>query len=259
MKRTRTAAQLAYPESYKRAVHRRRLISWAGANTNVYANMARFPNTPRVQIPARLVGKVRVAGNYGRYGGPDGELKYYDTGLALSATTAGVASTTAATGFINLIPQGDTEVSRDGRKCVIKSVSIRGNWQYLPAATAVGQADIIVYLMLDSQCNGAAPTYTDIFDAANLFEAHRNLANGSRFTVLKKKRLRMESGNGIVGAYGNVQKIMEINKKCSIPLEFNAAVGALTEIRSNNLFLVYGSTTGAACTFDGIARVRFLA
>lgn len=236
---------------YKRAYGRRRLGATRAVATRYYARPAAPLYTGRV---AR--GYTRRTGFYGRFPPSGNELKFFDTTVgSLFDATGEVLSG----GQLCLIPQGVTESTRVGRKCVIKSIQARGVISFLPAAGTTGTDTVSLFLVLDKQANGAAAAFTDIFVGTNAVRALRNMANSSRFMIIKRWDIPMNSTAGVSGAYSNNKKIFRYYKRCNIPIEYSSTTGAITEIRSNNIFLAGGSdtdlddVTGIAANF----RVRF--
>lgn len=208
-------------------------------------------------------GYLRTQGYYGRYTGIVPELKFFDTAISfLVDDTAEIP----ATGQLSLIPQGDTQSTRNGRKCIVKSIDIHGTANMVPAAGATAAVVVYFYVILDTQCNGAAATVADantgIFTNANLAIANHTLANGSRFRVLKKWVFAFNSTAGATTAYNNCIVPFAFYKKCEIPLEYDAAAttGAITTIRSNNIFLVAGAANNGqddTVAVQGVCRLRF--
>lgn len=194
---------------------------------------------------------------------PDREVKFFDTALSIPIDTTG-----AVEGSINLIPQGATESNRIGRQCTITSVYIRAflQWQANMAQSIYQLAQVRFALVLDKQCNGANATYTDVY-ATNSVTSPRNLSNAERFHVLKEWQWIPDhpavttSDNWATAANSIANcphKDADFYKKVRIPLEFSSTTGAITEIRSNNLFLVGMSAAGDDIhTVVGTARVRF--
>lgn len=184
------------------------------------------------------------------------ELKFFDTSLAFTFDATGEVP---ATGQLVLIPQGVTESTRVGRKCTIKSLQMKGSLNYVPAAAATAATTVFLYLVLDQQCNGAAAAVTDVLTGNGLQVAFRNLANGERFRILKKIKVTLAPGAGVTTAYNNSTRHFEFYLKCHYPIEFSSTTGAITEIRSNNLFLLAGSdgNTDDLVTMNGACRVRF--
>lgn len=188
------------------------------------------------------------------------EQKFLDTALSFNFdATAEVP----ATGQLCIIPQDDTQSGREGRKVVVSSVYIKGRAVY---ATAANQPSICyLYLMQDTQCNGAAATVgnanTGVFTTTNLCTAMRTLANVDRFKVLKRWEIKMKAQAGITTSFALDVQSVNGYVKCNIPLEYDAsaATGAIGTIRSNNIFLVAGSDGSAdTVSFEGTCRLRFV-
>ncbi len=208
---------------------------------------------------AFVAGQDRVGGYYGRYSGrPGDELKFHDVDNDTVPTAAGAVVAT-----VNIIPQGITEKTRIGRKCTIRSI----NWRYVitlsesdAAATPARGDNCRIVMFVDKQCNGATAANTDIFESAN-YQSFRNLANSGRFTILHDKnytlnRVNMASdGAGLVSSAA-VEREGTFFKQCNIPIEFNAAAGAIGEIRSNNIGTIFFARF-ALCTFESKIRLRF--
>lgn len=204
-------------------------------------------------------GSTRISGYYGRYNNGDNglnERKFFDTTISFLADATGEVP---VSGQLNLIPQGTTESTRIGRKCCIKSIHFRGNQIYTPAADTVGCVTTYVYLVLDKQCNGAAAAVTDVLTSASMPIAMVNMANSERFVILKRWVHKHQAGAGVQAAFGRDIQIMEFYHKCNLPLEFSSTMGAITEIKSNNLFLLAGSDASGddAVTVNGTVRLRY--
>jgi len=212
--------------------------------------------------PRVVPGFTRRAGFYGRYGqaaiaaGLTPEVKFFDTALSFTFDNTGEVP---ATGQLALIPQGDTQSTRDGRECVLKSVQIRGALVYTPGAAAAPTANSYMYLIQDTQANGAAAAVTDVFTSADLWAAHHNLANSDRFRILKKWKWDWNVQAGATTAYCNMTRQMEFYKKCDIKMQYSSTTGAVAEIKSNNLFLVAGGLgVDDGVAFAGSCRLRFV-
>lgn len=185
-----------------------------------------------------------------------GELKFFDTALSFNIDATGEVP---ATGQLNLIPQGVTESTRIGRKCVLKSILIKMNAANVPGAGAQGAANCSIFLIQDTQTNGAAAAATDVFTGTNFTLGLRNLSNGSRFRILKEWNMTFNPTAGVTTAWSNTIRHLTHFAKLNIPLEFSSTAGALTELRTNNLFLM-ASTDGNEDDLVSVAgncRVRF--
>lgn len=185
------------------------------------------------------------------------EVKFFDTANAFNIDNTGEVP---ATGQLCLIPQGDTESTRDGRIAIIKSININGVLTFTPAAAATASGIIILYLILDTQANGAAAAVTDVFTSNQFVTHHINLNNSSRFKIIKRWRMGVNPPAGATTAYNNWNKPFNYFKKCNIKIDWDSTTGAITEIRSNNIFLMAGSSAGIddLVSFAGTTRLRFI-
>lgn len=212
-------------------------------------------------------GYSRTSGYYGRFGPSNvaqaigQEQKFLDAAVddALVSNTGDVNGDGSA---IN-IAQGTTEITRVGRKCVIRSINYRYELQ-LPSKDAVAipangdLCRVIVYV--DTQTNGAAANVTDILETTNVL-SFNNLANRGRFRILMDRFHTLSynciasDGAGVV-SHANVHQFYSFYKKVDLPIEFNSTAGAITEIMSNNINVLYISKNGNT-VLDGAMRFRF--
>ncbi len=190
---------------------------------------------------------------------PTGETKFHDVDL----DDAVVAGTGTIVPTVNIIAQGVTESERIGRKCTISQI----NWRYqctLPVRDAQmtpGGFDVVrVIMFLDRQANKATALVTDVLESVN-WQSFNNLVNKNRFLILHDKEVELNyegmasDGAGVVSqaAYALSGSFY---KKVNIPIEFNAAAGAMTEITSNNIGVLLISSKGVA-GFNSKIRLRF--
>ncbi len=207
-----------------------------------------------------MPGTTRRVGYYGRYPPSGGELKFHDVDL----DDAVVASGAAITASINLVPQGVTEVQRVGRKCSIRRIQWRYNVtlpQTVDSGTPTAGDSIRVILFKDRQANGATATTANILESDN-WQSFLNLVNSGRFQILMDRvhdlnRLTLTSTqNADTFDSCTVSKSFTFYKTCNIPIEFDGATGAITEIRSNNLGVLLISSSNV-CGFNSKFRLRF--
>jgi len=211
-------------------------------------------------VVGRARGYLRTGGYYGRFAGARGrsaaagtELKFHD----LNHTSAVVvAARTIASPSLNGIAQGVAEDERIGRKCTLKSLSLRGTI-LMPAATGtiVWTDEVRVIVYQDKQCNGAAPAVLDLLETATV-EGYNNLANKGRFTTLMDKKMIVSRIPASSTVAGGQFKHFNLYKKLNVPIEFNGAAGALTEIRSNNIG-VLAITKNGLMELEYNVRVRY--
>jgi len=212
---------------------------------------------------AGLQGYARVGGAYGRYGysakraGYQPELKSHSSNISGAFDATGEVIKNS----VVLIAQGDSSVERDGRKATIKSMTVRGTFHYVPAATS-GTAAAYLYIVLDTQANGAAPAFTDVFDSTSADRCMLNLDNSARFKILKKVCVPFVAPSGVAAAKVNMIVPVEFHLKLNIPIEWSSTTGAITELKSNNILALGGCDTASdgddliACNLS--CRVRFI-
>lgn len=209
------------------------------------------PPSKKPKMAPQFRDKARISEDAGP------ELKYFDTVHSFLFDATGEIP---ATGQLNLIPQGDDASSRDGYKCVLKSIRMTGNVQFTPTATtSSGTGFGRLALVLDTQCNGAAAAVTDVFVENNMARTLPRVENAKRFKILKEWRMNFNTGAGSTTQYASVSRPFKYYRRVEIPLTFIGETGAITELRSNNLFLIAGANATAddEITFVGTTRVRF--
>lgn len=186
------------------------------------------------------------------------ELKFFDT-----VQVHDIDQTPAVTvnGQICLVPQGSTESERIGRQIIIRSIHCIWDMRYTPGAVTTGTVVTYMWLVLDKQANGAAAAFTDVFSSANAQQAFHNLNNVSRFEILKKWTHAYNSDAEVSGAFSSKCKFEEFFMECYIPIDYSSTTGAITEIRSNNIFILSGSSTNVVgddlVRVNGNVRIRY--
>lgn len=210
------------------------------------------------RIPRSLVGYVRTTGMM-KYVGRS-ELKFLDTTLNTTAiTTAGVIINNT----INNIVEGSDFNERIGRKVNITSIHFRGAYLEEAQTTLANMSNnvrIIIYL--DQQCNAAAATVTDVLASADE-KSFNNLNNSERFKILKDwfftiNHTAQSVLTGPVYSTHRVQKTLIWNKKCDIPLKFNATNGGtVADLTSNNIGILGIAQSANGGSLDVGVRIRF--
>ncbi len=198
----------------------------------------------------------------GRRAARTGELKFHDVSL----DDAAIASGGGITDSICKIPQGVTEVTRVGRRCVITNIGWRFNIT-LPEQNAVGSpnaSDVVrVILYLDKQANGATAAITDILETAD-YQSFNNLSNSGRFRTLmdrsyaisyKTLATQFDANNYDQGSV-DIQDVFF--KSVNIPIEFDNSFsdGRITTIKTNNIGVLLLSQNGVPGLFSKF-RLRF--
>jgi len=210
------------------------------------------PNPRRIRIPKNLQGFVRTEGNWGNV-----EKKWFDTAIAFDFDDTGEVP---ASGQLTLIPQGVTQSTRIGSKCDITNLYFRGGitWNTVTATNS----RVRLMIVMDTQCNGAAATWSDVLVNDTNIYSFNNLTNSQRFRILKDwiimQPLGMYDSTGTVKIAP--QTYLEFYKKFKepVPVVYNSTTGAITEIRSNNFFLLAASdVSDDGNSFLGSCRLRF--
>lgn len=190
------------------------------------------------------------------------ELMHYTTGLNL--TPFDTAPTGSNPGYyhvttLNNIAQGDAGDGRKGNKIQLKRITVRGKVEVDPNTDAdyvnlVKDGHLFrVILYLDTRPNGAAPGWTDMFDAnpanaGQLFD-YNNPYVCDRFKILADRFIRvppsffMFDGDNY-HAGGNFKEF-----QISVPLDcatwYSDGTNNLASIQQNNLGLWFASDTSA--------------
>lgn len=223
----------------------------------------------KFKIPKGLRGLVRTGGYYGA---PKQELKFHDVDFDVvdAKITHGTWDPVATNGGTDTlfslctIAQGATENQRLGRKCTIKSIGFRYQvgLDGLDANALVGDAyQIKLTVILDKQANGALGAAATIWQTATDINSFKLLANKERYRTLMEHEHTFvpvaiaSDGAGLISTGGQFAEGNWFHK-CNIPLEFNGATGALTEIRSNNLLMFINITPISAQDGGAVAATR---
>ncbi len=187
--------------------------------------------------------------------GARGEHKFFDT---IRASHAPGQTGAISNLSLNLIPQGVTESTRVGRKCVLTKIMLRGTCAQPTTANAGETGESLrIILYQDKQANGATAAVTGILSTAT-FESFNNLSNSQRFIILSDKLidLNIPSGGGTTEVFGEVVKHWEMFKDVNIPIEFTGTSGAITTITSNNIGVLAITKSGEG-VLNYVSRVRF--
>lgn len=193
----------------------------------------------------------------GRTSGIRPEVKFFDT--TLGSTAIVVAGTVHPS--IVLIPQGDTESTRDGRKINIRAIHFSGILHLHTTQSENVAGDLIrLCLVQDKQANKATFAVGDVIGGA--YNAFFNLDNTDRFRILKTNYIDLNvmaaGGNGTAIETVEYHLPFRFSVKGNWPVQYSAGTGAITEITSNNFSLVsFAAMSNSTVTITYTARVRF--
>ncbi len=185
------------------------------------------------------------------------ELKFFNTDFDVTLATTGTIRSS-----LNLIGQGDGESQRVGRKVVVSSIAINGNWALADTTSAnSGTAIVRMIIYIDHQCNGAAAGVLDILNTNN-YQAHDELRLEDRFTILVDDTLGLNksvaAGNGTANDLFGYSEPYIMQLDVHIPISFSGDTGALTEITGNNIgVLTIANRIEGAPRFESKVRLRY--
>lgn len=237
-------------------MYKRSYSAYRTGQSKAIVPKSRVPLKKRRMTPTPLQrGYLRTGGNYGRFSGSTAEMKFLDTTVSFNFDNTGEVPATGSS--MNLVPQNDTDSGRTGRKFSIKSVFIRAIMSQT-AGTESGNS-LRFCIVQDTQCNGAAPVWTDVFSTTSSL-SHRNLSNVQRFKILKDEWCEINASAGVATAFGQKIKAFKWGKKVNIPIEYSSGNtdGAITGLRTNNIFLLAAAAVGDDTTsFTGVFRIRY--
>ncbi len=188
------------------------------------------------------------------------EKKFVD--LAVNSGPA----TTGSVILMSLIPQGDGESQRVGRKAIITDYLFHGHWELTAAQATTTSNRVRIAIVQDTQTNGVAMTAALCWNTAGTADinAFRDLSLIGRFKVLYDKSHVLNagiSGNGTTSQTGEHHREVRINLKCCIPIEYDASAstGAIGTQQVNSLHLVMWEENATPATLlQGTSRIRYV-
>ncbi len=193
--------------------------------------------------------------------GGNPEKKFVDQSLDLSPVVGGTVT------LMSLIPQGDGESQRIGRKATITNVMWKGHIALSSTVANNPTNRVRVCLVWDRSTNGAAFDPIDVFGIAGSSDinAYRDLSHFGRFTILYDKTFNFVSapfaGNGTTNQIGSTFRQIQANVKCCVPIEFDASAttGAIGTQQVNSLHLLtYEEAATPATALHLISRIRYV-
>ena len=188
------------------------------------------------------------------------ELKFKDTnhGLAVVAVTGTVATSGS---IVNMV-QGTTASTRIGRKIVVHSVHVRSMLVIPADAATSGSTDVVrMILYVDKQANGVAAVPLTVLEG-NVFDSYRNLDFTRRFRVLKDLTIVLNAqaaastATPTVTTFESRKNVIFSVSGLNIPVFYDANVGDITDVQSNNIGMILWSE-GALAFATVQFRIRF--
>lgn len=189
------------------------------------------------------------------------EKKFVDlffSGAIATSLTGAEADPTAL--CLNAIVQGDGESQRDGRQVILNSVQVKG-FVEIPAGTVNTDRVVEVYVVMDTQTNGAQLNSEDVLvDAAGGSQAvncFHNLQYSKRFKVLKHQRFDMPGYSAWNGtSFAQVTSAFDWYIKLpNVKVNFTGTTGTVSTIADNSIHVIAVSSQSANLRYS--SRVRF--
>ncbi len=170
---------------------------------------------------------------------------------------------------MNNVAQGTGNSQRIGSKITMDAIFIKGEIRNQGLdSVLIRETDPLmcrIALVLDKQCNGAAPAAPDIWETGvgKDYQDFRNLEKSNRFTVLYDKEFTIENNAiemtpGSNYARAESRQYFHINKKFKngLVVHFNGVGNTVGDISDNAIHLwVAVHRAGGECTFK--SRLRY--
>ncbi len=219
-------------------------------------------------MPYTGTGGVLVGGGNGaRTGGFLGiETKFidYTYASAFVATMTGAEADPTTADSLSAIAQGDGESNRDGRKCTLISLHMRGHVQLDPVTGSSASSPKImrVIVVWDTQTNGTQLNSEDVILAATHVEhGFRNLQFSKRFRILKDATFTLNplagAGDGTADDFAAVNRSFKWNFKLGIPVIHKGTTAVVANITDNSLHVIaFASDINCALRYE--SRIRFV-
>ncbi len=188
------------------------------------------------------------------------EVKFHD----LTADNATLGSGGEILNTLLAIDEGTGESERIGRQISLVSVAWRWDVFLKESTDSATTTDVVRFgIALDTQANGTAPAFTDLFEEDH-YQSFPNKANATRFTVLYDKYLPMScaagSGRGLTDtlSYAEYRRTGYVE----VPLEglvvdYSATGGGIADLSTVNIVCFAASNSGL-CHFLSKIRVSYV-
>lgn len=226
-------------------------------------------------IPPSMRGYVRSTGFYGKFNGYDKEYKFLDIHYPEPFTAIGSGGWSASL-CLNVIPEGTGPSERTGRRVIIHGFSmnlmVHSDSEYQAVSSPVAQhwdvPAMRIAVVVDTQNNGALTTNAlDVFHLNNS-SSFPNLLNKNRFRFILDKTFTVPtpsiSTDGVSVMTNGTQRQYSFRKAMRIPIEFSGTTGAQSEVRSNNIFVIWtvldksiNATWPAVSGYEMLTRIRY--
>lgn len=201
------------------------------------------------------------------------ELKFQDTGVAsqtVATTVPGSESDPPTFLSLNSLAQGDGENERDGRLAKLHSLSVKGLIIFngsLDATNPETLGFVRVYLVRDSQTNGAQLNAEDVFDDPASAEMDQdpmmNLENASRFKVIRKATIMKHYPAVVWDSNANntnsgASKVpFSLYAKVADQVHFKNTTGVIANVSDVSYHIICIGSANLSASITYTSRVRF--
>jgi len=187
-----------------------------------------------------------------------------------------ITSPTGVVSALNVLGPGDTGSDRDGRQVINDSIHLRGWCEYKDSfnpGAFNGHTVVNLVLVLDTQCNGAAPTGGQVFVSPGDFTANGdqsgsncfvNLSNSKRFRILKHIKRSISPQCVTLAADGAAQGgflwSMDVplkGMKTNYVADTAVTTATVASIGDNAIFLFGWASVGSWVAVTYNSRLRF--
>jgi len=191
--------------------------------------------------------QVLVKPRYGKsltnpYTRPSIEKKNVDTAGSVGNTGT---NTFSEIDHLNFVANGNSSISRIGRKIQMKSIFLR--WV---TSTNVNNAPIRIVIIYDRSPQQALPSITEIFTSSE-YNAHLNLNNTDRFVVIADE---VRNANWAAGAG---QSSGTIYRKLNLDAMYNSGAGDIASQTSGAVYVMSSALGGIGAGIGYNCRIRF--
>jgi len=205
-----------------------------------------------------VVGRMR---SFSALAPPRYEKKFVDS--ATSAAIRQFESLGSVQADFVVMAQGTANGARIGSQITVTNINC-----HLDVVTGtngsnpgVAHTPVRVILGIDKQANGAAPAVLDVLQTQTPY-SFRNMYTLNRFIILKDKLFDMNQNlytttGPTVGENG---RILKFAWKGQLPILYSGSTASITEIKSNNIFLLVISDRDGYDTEDGVqgtVRIKY--
>jgi len=196
-----------------------------------------------------VVGRMR---SFSALAPPRYEKKFLDT--ATSSAVRQFESNGSVQADFVVMAQGTANGTRIGSQITVTNINchldvVTGTNASNPG---VAHTPVRIILGIDKQANGAAPAVLDVLQTASPY-SFRNMYTLNRFIILKDKLFDMNPILYVSAPnVGENGRILKFAWKGQLPILYSGTTASITEIKSNNVFLLVISDRDGYDTEDGV-------